>query len=160
MPRLVEDAGGELAAGYLRKLSRHHGVNGGETHLGGRAVRWERTGEGVTVSHRAPGPGAAVVTYTTRTVVTVLPSGGHRHWWSCPSCARRCDALYLPAGRERLGCRRCCGLSYRSQQVAGPVAVRKERPGLWAERTYSRWEWDRDALRMRLVVRRQTRRRL
>lgn len=38
--------------------------------------------------------------------------GGERHWFICPSCDRRCTALY--AG-ERFRCRLCLDLTYRSQ---------------------------------------------
>ena len=37
-------------------------------------------------------------------------------------------SLPLPTGRERLGCRRCCGLSYRSQTTTKRVKVRKPCP--------------------------------
>ena len=160
MPQLVEEVGGELAAGYLFKLIHQNGKRGGESCLAGRSVRWELTAGGMTVSHPAAAPVTGPLSYLVRTSTTVLPSGGLRHWWACPGCERRCDSLYLPAGRERLGCRRCCGLTYRSQQVAGRAAVRKERPGLWSERTYERWEFDRQTMKMRLVDRRFVRRRL
>lgn len=160
MPQLVEDVGGELAAGYLFKLIQRHGTGSGEYHLAGRPVQWALSAGGMTISHPAPAVGNGSLSYLVRSVATVLPSGGRRHWWACPGCERRCDSLYLPAGRERLGCRRCCGLTYRSQQVTGPVAVRKERPGLWSERSYERWEFDRQTLKMCLVARRAVRRRL
>lgn len=38
--------------------------------------------------------------------------GGHRPWFRCPGCDRRCRILY--AG-SRFRCRQCCGLRYASQ---------------------------------------------
>lgn len=38
--------------------------------------------------------------------------GGARHWFTCPSCDRRCAVLY--AGEE-FRCRLCLDLTYRSQ---------------------------------------------
>ena len=160
MPRLVEDAGGELSAGYVSKLVRFGQGRCGELTLAGRAVRWELSPAGVAVSHPSADPGAGPLVYLVPTLTTVLPSGGLRRWWACPGCGRRSDSLYLPAGRDRLGCRRCCGLTYRSQQAAGPVAARKERPGLWVERSTERWEFCPATRRMRLAGRRRTRRRL
>jgi hypothetical protein len=100
------------------------------------------------------------VSYLVPTLDTVLPSGGVRHWWCCPGCGRRADSLYLPAGRERLGCRRCCRLTYRCQQTARRVKVRKERPGLWVESVYQRWEYSPVRRRLVLVASRFTRRRV
>jgi hypothetical protein len=42
-----------------------------------------------------------------------LPFGGSRLWIGCPGCARKCRALYI--GSDRLRCRLCLGLRYRSQ---------------------------------------------
>ena len=38
--------------------------------------------------------------------------GGVRHWFSCPSCGRRCRILY---GGARFRCRLCRGARYESQ---------------------------------------------
>ncbi len=51
--------------------------------------------------------------------------GGLRHWFICPvvrngqHCNRRCRFLYLPGGSDFFGCRKCHGLTYRSQQKSG-----------------------------------------
>ncbi|MCA0044669.1 hypothetical protein [Celeribacter litoreus] len=42
--------------------------------------------------------------------------GGTRHWFFCPSCARRCGVLYI--GRETIACRTCHDLAYASQYEA------------------------------------------
>lgn len=160
MSRVVEDAGGELSAGYLFKLVRFGEQCHGSLTLAGRDLRWEWAPAGVAVSHPAADPAAGTLAYLVPTDTTVLPSGGLRRWWACPLCGRRSDSLYLPAGQERLACRRCCGLTYRSQQAAGPVLARKERPGLWSERTVERWEGCRVTGLPRLVYRRHVRRRL
>ena len=157
---LVEDAGGELSAGYVFKCWQWREASTGEVEIGGRRVLWEVTTDSVRVAHPAADPAAGLITYTLSVLTTPLTSGGVRHWWACPECSARVDSLYLPAGRDRLGCRRCCGLAYRSQRRAGRVRLRKERPGLWTETTYRRWEFNRLTQRLELVKFRKTRRRL
>lgn len=41
--------------------------------------------------------------------------GGARAWFVCPSCSRRCAALYLKGAG--FYCRTCCRLRYRSQSI-------------------------------------------
>lgn len=41
--------------------------------------------------------------------------GGHRAWFRCPACARRCALLYLLSGSPR--CARCLDLAYPSQSM-------------------------------------------
>ena len=40
--------------------------------------------------------------------------GGRRPWFQCPACGRRCALLYEQ--HEKLSCRVCRGLAYRSQR--------------------------------------------
>jgi len=160
MPKLVENAGGELIAGYTFKRVRWCRARGGTITIGGRVVGWQLAPDGVTVTHPAADPGAGPLAYLVPTITTVVPSGGVRRWWECPGCRRRADALYLPDGRDRLGCRRCCGLTYKSQQSAKRVTTRKERPALWTESHYQRWEFEPVKRRIVLVADRLTRRRV
>lgn len=160
MPHLVEDAGGELSAGYVFKRVRHLGSTRGTDTVGGRPVAWELAPGGVSVSHPAADPDGVSTTYHIAVVETPVPSGGARRWWACRACGRRADALFLPADRDRLACRVCCRLVYRCQYAPGPVARRKERPGLWSERRVQRWEWSPAALQTVLVADRTVRRRL
>jgi hypothetical protein len=53
--------------------------------------------------------------YVVGVAETAIPGGGSRAWWVCPGCVRRAGELFLVAGRDRLGCRTCCGLAYASQ---------------------------------------------
>ena len=46
---------------------------------------------------------------------TPCPFGYFRFWWRCPGCQRRCAVLYWP---DRLECRVCHGLVYRSQSLS------------------------------------------
>jgi hypothetical protein len=50
---------------------------------------------------------------TVSLVDTPVHFGGHRLWFSCPSCARRCQILY---GSWRIACQRCHRLRYLSQR--------------------------------------------
>jgi hypothetical protein len=52
-----------------------------------------------------------------RRIWTPCHFGGMRPWLLCPECGRRCAKLYRPWGRSGLGCRRCLGLTYQTQQV-------------------------------------------
>jgi hypothetical protein len=49
-------------------------------------------------------------------VTTPLHFGGHRLWFCCPRCRKRCSVLF--GGRDVIGCRRCLRLSYASQSEA------------------------------------------
>jgi hypothetical protein len=160
MPRVVEEAGGELSAGYVFKVVRWCGATSGTAELGGRAVRWEVIPDGVMVEHPAVETGADPRRYLVPVETTVIASDGLRRWWSCLGCAARVDSLFLPPGADELRCRRCSRLTYRSQYEPGPVAARKQRPGLWSELTYRRWEYNPVTCRMVLVADRHTRRRL
>lgn len=126
MKRLVEEAGGELSAGvvFKRFAYGYHEMN---VTLGDRCISGRVVAEGYEVEHSAGSLDSAKLRYVVGTIRTVLPSGGERTWWACPTCCRRAELLYLPNGRERLGCRRCCQLTYRSQRTAKPVKVRKAR---------------------------------
>lgn len=160
MPSLVEDAGGELAAGHLFKCAHHLGKDRGTDTLGGRAVAWELAPGGVRVAHPPADPGGESAAYLLAVLTTALPSGGVRRWWACPGCGLRVDALYLPPGRDRLGCRRCCSLRYQSQYAPGPVAHRKKRPAIWVETTTQRWGAGGATGRLVLAASRTSRRRL
>ena len=48
--------------------------------------------------------------------VTPTRFGGHRRWFECPGCRRRCRVLY---GVNSLRCRRCRRLNYASQSEEG-----------------------------------------
>jgi hypothetical protein len=54
----------------------------------------------------------------------------------------------------------CCRLAYRSQYAPGPVAARKERPGLYSECWVQGWEWNPAKSKAAIVTNRYTRRRL
>jgi hypothetical protein len=45
-------------------------------------------------------------------VIRATRFSGHRRWFQCLSCRRRCQIIY---GGSRFRCRRCYGLKYESQ---------------------------------------------
>ena len=53
-------------------------------------------------------------------VTTPMHFGGCRHWFSCPSCGRRCRTLY---GGARFRCRLCRGAAYKSQYESRPISI-------------------------------------
>ncbi len=58
------------------------------------------------------------------THTTTCHLGGHRHWFSCPRCAKRVALLYAPV--RNFACRQCCGLGYATQkQSPGDRAATK-----------------------------------
>jgi hypothetical protein len=141
MPRLVEDVGEPLRAGWVARVVREMGLESDTLSVGNREVVWELGYDAVTVTHARADGRRASVCYAIGLVYTDLPSGGARWWWSCPTCWRRVGTLYLPDGRERLACRKCCGLYYRSQYTGRKrrrrrcsVVVTRERL-LWAPAT-------------------------
>src|SRR5262249_11238549 len=51
---------------------------------------------------------------------TILPTGGHRVWYLCPSCNRRCGRLYLVKETDRTYlCRLCLNAAYHIQYRKG-----------------------------------------
>jgi len=54
-----------------------------------------------------------VTPYLVRWDVTTPRFGGRRYWWLCPSCGRRCAAIY---GGPRFLCRVCHNLTYETAQ--------------------------------------------
>ena len=113
--RLVEEVGEPFSAGWLSRVVRTTGLDEGALCVGERDVSWELEEGGLRVTHARAEDVGRTIRYVIRLVETTLPSGGARWWWSCPACRSRVDALYLPTDRDRLACRKCCGLLYRSQ---------------------------------------------
>jgi len=139
MPRLVEDMGPPLSAGWLSRLTRATGDSAGVDDVGGREVSWGLAGDALSVAHAGARGGVAPVRYAVGLVYTALPSGGSRWWWSCPACRARVDKLYLPPGRDRLACRRCCRLLYRSQYPELAAARGRRRPAVVLTREVAVW---------------------
>jgi hypothetical protein len=118
---LVENAGETFVASRIA-FERWYYLRRSCTQRVGRAeVAWASREPGVLGVAHAP-PGLAILTsaaealvYAVKLTHSETPTGGSRAWWECPACGRRCALLYLPHGRERLGCRRCCRLLYASQ---------------------------------------------
>lgn len=55
---------------------------------------------------------------------TTLPTGGHRVWYLCPACNRRCGRLYLFMEKDRqYSCRLCLNAAYHIQYRKGPRAA-------------------------------------
>src|SRR4051794_34268255 len=99
MPRLVEDVGEPLYAGWLSRFTRLFGLDADVGWVGSRRVAWKLTDfDTVTVTHRPAGRAGKSLRYAVRLTYTDLPSGGSRWWWECPACVRRVDVLYLPPG--------------------------------------------------------------
>lgn len=141
MPRLVEDVGKPLFAAWLAQVHRLTGWRRGFRWVGGRRVLWALGRSCVTVIHSPADGIGGTVYYNVGLTSTKLPPGGSRWWWLCPGCGRRVDILYLPAERDRLGCRACCGLKYRSQYVRRKVRRRKWRPIVAGEQGFRTWVW-------------------
>ncbi|MFO0800571.1 MAG: hypothetical protein U0804_24140 [Gemmataceae bacterium] len=106
----------------------------GRLSVGARVVEWVlNDDDSLTVRH--PGcrgllaalVGVPIEPQRYRVAVVKAPAahGGERTWWSCPGCGRRCGLLYLVPGRDRLGCRVCCRLVYRSQYEQRARALRR-----------------------------------
>lgn len=53
--------------------------------------------------------------------------GGHKNYWICPLCHRRCRFMYYSSGRG--GCRKCLRLAYKSQNetLADRLLRKKEK---------------------------------
>lgn len=47
--------------------------------------------------------------------------GGIRYWFDCPSCSRRVGTLLVHPLNQKIGCRICLGLDYRSRRYKGMI---------------------------------------
>ncbi|QDU19994.1 hypothetical protein [Urbifossiella limnaea] len=106
----------------------------GRLSVGARVVEWAlNDDDSVTVRHPGcrgilaalAGQPSEPQRYRVCTVKAPAAHGGERTWWACPGCGRRCGLLFLIVGRDRLGCRRCCRLVYRSQYRPRGVGSRR-----------------------------------
>jgi hypothetical protein len=112
---LVEHAGPALVATdvVFRMWSRL--TRTGSPVVGRTRVVWVLVRHGELAVAHLPADGTAPVGYALKLTRTRTPGGGTRSWWVCPACSRTCARLYLPDGRDTLGCRKCCRLLYASQ---------------------------------------------
>jgi hypothetical protein len=123
MRERVEDAGPALSAAGLKQQMIATRRRAGTCRVGWATVAWRfHRPDTVAVAHSRGGllaalAGAAAepVGYELRVLKTRNRGGGRRWWWACPGGGRRCEALYLSWGRDRLACRTCCRLVYESQ---------------------------------------------
>jgi hypothetical protein len=82
-------------------------------------VRYHRT-------PRTPDAAGRDIDLPVRLDRTPTPRGGSRWWGRCPlarggvACGRRVRFLYMPAGSDYFGCRKCHGLVYASSQEHDP----------------------------------------
>lgn len=90
-------------------------------------ISWKRTRDGQETASLQlatdPGRGGVFLSYSyqkqpvtpylVRWDVTTPRFGGRRYWWLCPSCGRRCAAIY---GGPRFLCRVCHNLTYETAQ--------------------------------------------
>lgn len=61
--------------------------------------------------------------------------GGHRHWYCCPACHRRCEFLYQ-ASKGSVACRKCLNLCFPTE-----TATPADRALLKVERIRSSLGW-------------------
>ena len=72
-------------------------------------------GHGVRLLYNHSGKG---FDYMLSWATTTLHFGGHRYWWLCPHCDRRCRILYC---RGLFVCRQCSGAHYDTQSTKDPL---------------------------------------
>jgi hypothetical protein len=58
--------------------------------------------------------------------------GGHRFYWTCPWCRRRCEVLAIARGGFEWACRRCLRLQYQSQRLAPADRLQRRADGHYA----------------------------
>jgi hypothetical protein len=56
-----------------------------------------------------------------RLTASVTRWGGIRLWFSCPLCKKRRGTLFAQPATNKMGCRACLGLKYRTQRYKGMV---------------------------------------
>jgi hypothetical protein len=139
MPRLVEEAGKALYSGWLSQVYAQSGLTRGLRWVGRRRVRWFLAPTALVVLHRPADATRDPFPYPVAIDRTPMPCGGWRWWWLCPACSRRAEALYLPRDRDRLACRTCCRLTYRSQHTRRKLRRRRRRPLVVGGVVFRRW---------------------
>lgn len=105
----------------IRILRKHGGFARGsgvvEWHCGGKrsggAMYWVGDDQ-VTLEYTTHGDPQPVQVHVP-TTTEPCRFGGHRHYWLCPHCGRRCEVVLMGLGGRRWGCRVCLRLQYRSQ---------------------------------------------
>jgi len=83
--------------------------------------QWSRQGQVFAVVQFIAGKGRLTICnkewqacYSVRLTWTACPLGGHRVWFRCPKCQRRCALIYSDDGIQ-FACRECLDLGYQSQ---------------------------------------------
>lgn len=126
--------------GYQKKLTTHHAAALRIQDITlGRMIPMPSTsekvyaelpiGKGAKVSlniRRASNNGGYLVSANYNNGhITYIPTdktpcgfGGFRYWFICPECLRRCGVVYVLGQRVNFACRKCCNLTYLSQQVS------------------------------------------
>ena len=124
---LVESAGYPLNADAVKRWVSEHGRVGARQPLGRVTATWRLVDSPLRLEVSHPRPTSVLTTILGQApegeperyavpVLTQRPDGRTGRWWFvCPRCGQRCGRLYLPTGMSRVGCRKCCGLLYRSQ---------------------------------------------
>ncbi len=119
----------------------------------GGVLRWSQDGEETASLGYRIGDAAMVLDYTTKddggqavpvqiTVPMARSScrfGGHRHYWLCPRCSRRCEVLAVGWGGRGWACRRCLRLRYACQGLAPADRVQAR-----AHKVFGRLDGDAD----------------
>ncbi len=95
--RITWSRGGERVAS-IRVRAEHGGLRLRYRVRSRRSEKWTEINEPISFTY------------------TDTNFGGHRPWFACPSCGRRCRVLY---GGKRYRCRKCHRLKYESQYETG-----------------------------------------
>ena len=150
MPK-VDDFRSIDIAWLRRRGVRNVGYSGriiwsrGGTETGSVGYRLELAGLRLQYRHTSYSGSAQSIDELIPIVTTATNlGGGRRHWFACPSCARRCRILY---GGSHFRCRICRGARYESQYQHAAFSTCDRR---WRirehleERGGQKWPWGLD----------------
>ena len=59
--------------------------------------------------------------------------GGHRHYWRCPWCSRRCEVLAIAQQGREWACRKCLRLRYHSQGLTPAYRLQARADKIYAQ---------------------------
>lgn len=103
---LYNDSGEKILADFAQRINIH-------------SIKDCKSGD--TVSVTTGGVHTPFRAHTIKITHSQVRNGGYRLWFVAPCCQKRVGILYFNPIMDRLGCRICANIEYRSQRYKGMI---------------------------------------